>query len=153
MKDMYINSSWGWHPEDKLEELFHPDARFILVRRPLEEGLGEVVAFLSFRFDMEEGEEVAYLHEVHVCSSCRRQGLGRILTDQLRRIASHYKMSSVMLTVFDANTPALKLYESLGFVLHPTSPGYVDDGSDSDEEWVDENEEADDYHILYCRCA
>lgn len=57
----YINSSWGWHPEDKLEELFHPDARFILVRRVLDEDLGEVVAFLSFRFDTEEGEEVAYL--------------------------------------------------------------------------------------------
>ncbi|KAI4528805.1 hypothetical protein K525DRAFT_256095 [Schizophyllum commune Loenen D] len=132
MKDMYLASSWGWHPEDKLEELFHPDARFILVRRPLDEGLGEVVAFLSFRFDMEEGKEVAYLYEVHVCSSCRRQGLGRILTDQLCRIASHYKMSSVI------------------FVLHPTSPGYTDEGSESDEEWVDEDGEADDYRILYC---
>ncbi|KAL1697341.1 acyl-CoA N-acyltransferase [Schizophyllum commune] len=121
MKDMYIESSWGWHPADKLEELFHPDARFILVRRMLAEGLSEVVAFLSFRFDMEEGEEVAYL------------------------------------TTLDANTaanaPALKLYESLGFVLHPTSPGYVDEGSESDEEWVDEDEETDDYRILYCRCA
>ena len=57
-----MNSSWGWHPEDKLEELFHPDARFILVRRPLSAGPSdEVVAFLSFRFDVEEGEEVAYL--------------------------------------------------------------------------------------------
>ena len=27
------------------------------------------------------------------------------------------------------------------FVLHPTSPGYVDEGSESDEEWVDEDEE------------
>ncbi|KAL1753328.1 acyl-CoA N-acyltransferase [Schizophyllum commune] len=122
MKDMYIKSSWGWHPADKLEELFHPDARFILVRRMLAEGLSEVVAFLSFRFDMEEGEEVAYLYEVHVCSSCRRQGLGRILTDQIRRIASHYKMSSVMLTVFEANAPALKLYESLGYVYQYMTP-------------------------------
>ena len=39
------------------------------------------------------------------------------------------------------------------FVLHSTSPGYVDEGSESDEEWVDEDEEADDYRILYCRCA
>uniref|UniRef100_D8PQV5 N-alpha-acetyltransferase 40 n=1 Tax=Schizophyllum commune (strain H4-8 / FGSC 9210) TaxID=578458 RepID=D8PQV5_SCHCM len=108
-----MNSSWGWHPEQKLDELFHPDARFILVRRLRDEGLSEVVAYLSFRFDMEEGEEVAYLYEVHVCSSCRRQSLGRILTDQIRRVASHYKMSSVMLTVFEGATLCNGLQDDL----------------------------------------
>ena len=57
-------SSFGWNPEEKKEELFHPDSRFILVRTTnnpqaenCDDGISTLVAFSMFRFDYEEYEE------------------------------------------------------------------------------------------------
>ncbi|KAL1738295.1 acyl-CoA N-acyltransferase, partial [Schizophyllum fasciatum] len=150
MKDMYENSSWGWDPEDKYEELFHKDTRFILARRKADDN--ELIGYAAFRFEVEEGEDVVYLYEVQISNSCRRQGLGRILMEQARRIGEQYKMNRIMLTVFNANVPALKLYESLGFCLDPASPGYVGEDSDSAGDVGEEEAEEADYRILSRSC-
>ncbi|TRM66152.1 acyl-CoA N-acyltransferase [Schizophyllum amplum] len=152
MQDMYKKSSWGWNPDSKRKELYHEDARFILVTR-ITADIPEVLAFLTFRFEVEGDEDVAYLYELQICQSCRRQGLGRILMDQLRRIGAHYKMSKIMLTVFNANRPALQFYRALGFELDPTSPGGYDHDSDSDSEDAEDEEEGYDYQILSLSCT
>ena len=57
----------GWDPPSKKQELFHPDSRFVLLRRPqpqdnLDPLCGEldIMAYSMFRFDMEDDECVLY---------------------------------------------------------------------------------------------
>jgi hypothetical protein len=57
----------GWDPPSKKQELFHPDSRFVLLRRPqpqdnLDPLCGEldIRAYSMFRFDMEDDECVLY---------------------------------------------------------------------------------------------
>ncbi|KAF9785540.1 acyl-CoA N-acyltransferase [Thelephora terrestris] len=151
MKEMYEGSSFGWNPTKKKRELFHKLARFILVRT---RESAEVVAFTSFRFEEEDGFAVVYCYELHVSPNFHRCGLGRKLARMLFDICRQRRLDKVMLTVFKANTIAIRFYENIGFVLDPSSPEYgstlpADDGDDS---WEDEggghvNEECD-YMIL-----
>jgi len=61
----YTNSSFGWDPDSKRQELFHTLARFILVY-----GDEEVLsAFCAFRFEVEDEEDVLYLY-VLCCVLC-----------------------------------------------------------------------------------
>lgn len=65
-------SSMGWHPSDKQIELFHSEARFIILSCTAEESDGDgalpdgaeiaetIVGFSMFRFDYEEGEMLLY---------------------------------------------------------------------------------------------
>ena len=58
------SSSFGWNPKEKMKEIFHKDGRLILVAS---KGHGDLLAFASFRFDVEpncEGvnEDVLYLY-------------------------------------------------------------------------------------------
>lgn len=58
MKDSYSNSSWGWDPAEKKDELFHPDARYLLLYT--EDQRTNLVGFTGFRFDMDEEHAVLY---------------------------------------------------------------------------------------------
>jgi hypothetical protein len=51
----YIKSSFGWDPSSKLEELFAPVSRFILVHAE-----GKLVGFVMFRFEYEYRENILY---------------------------------------------------------------------------------------------
>ncbi|KAI0307806.1 acyl-CoA N-acyltransferase [Multifurca ochricompacta] len=125
MRQMYIKSSMGWDPPSKKEELFHPDSRFVLLRylqAQLEDGLdplGEkppIVAYSTFRFDMENDECVLYCYELQVSQFMQRSGIGRALMLCLCDIAREWSMQKVMLTVFKENQRAVLFYKAMGFV-------------------------------------
>lgn len=59
----YANSAFGWDPPSKQQELFDPLSRFILCRKSEDSIDGSetpLAAYTMFRFDSEEGEDVAY---------------------------------------------------------------------------------------------
>ncbi|KAF9650498.1 hypothetical protein BDM02DRAFT_3185340 [Thelephora ganbajun] len=171
MQEMYETSSFCWNPTKKKREMFHKLGRFILVRSKKST---KIVAFTSFRFEEEEEYGVVYCYELHVSPAFHRCGLGRKLTQMLFDICKRRGLDKVMLTVFKgticrnypaprhlsfygsfkANETAILFYQSIGFTLDPSSPGYgaslpVDDG---DDDWEDEGrgyvDEECDYMIL-----
>ncbi|KZP31295.1 acyl-CoA N-acyltransferase [Athelia psychrophila] len=146
MRDMYVKSAFGWDPSSKQEELFDKMSRFILCRMSDDSEGGPLVAYTIFRFDREEGEDVAYCYELQVAESSRKRGLGKALMQKLCSIGSKWRMKKAMLTVLKENTAAVKFYTSTGFAVDPTSPEYQ---SDEDEDWDDEDQDEEyDYVIL-----
>lgn len=78
---------------------------------------GTVVGRLHVgRREMHPGEEVAYVYDVAVDQGQRGRGHGRSLMLLAERVALDAGDRRIGLHVFAGNTPALRLYESLGYV-------------------------------------
>jgi len=93
-----------------------------------------LVAFAAFRFEFENGHNILYCYDLQVSEASRRHGLGRALMNHLATIGADFGLDNIMLTVFKANTRALKFYNGLGFEMDQNSP------DDDDEE---------DYKLLF----
>jgi len=66
---------------------------------------------------------VLYLFEIQLERSARRRGLGKHLMRIVEVVAKRTSMGWVMLTVFNENRSARKLYiEKLGYMVDETSP-------------------------------
>jgi hypothetical protein len=58
----YVNSSFGWNPSSKRNELFGEDSRYLLVR-PFDSSRNVTtapVAYAMFQFERENKENVVY---------------------------------------------------------------------------------------------
>ncbi len=64
---------------------------------------------------MHPGQVVAYVFDVEVDERFRGRGFGRALMIQAERLALASGDTRLGLHVVTANTPALRLYESLGY--------------------------------------
>ncbi|CCM05143.1 uncharacterized protein FIBRA_07352 [Fibroporia radiculosa] len=150
MRDIYVHSSFGWDPPSKEAELFHPLSRFVLVRSlggDREGAPAALLAFVHFRFEREEGQNVVYCYEIQVRTDARRAGVGKRLMAVLERVGRRWRMQKIMLTVFKVNSSARGFYAALGFEVDETSPEYVDSGEEEDGEDEDSAENYD-YEIL-----
>ncbi|KAG5654086.1 hypothetical protein H0H81_007500 [Sphagnurus paluster] len=105
-----LKSSFGWDPKSKMEELFNPMSRFLLI-----ESDDQLIAFSMFRFESEEGEDVLYCYDLQIQRLQQRNGLGSFLIQALVAIATAWRMEKVVLTVFKANHSAIKFYEASGY--------------------------------------
>ncbi|KAI9595460.1 hypothetical protein BDF19DRAFT_71933 [Syncephalis fuscata] len=141
MRAIYTTASWDWDKEEKRAELFHKDSRFIIAQsnssddslKPVDnEQFNKVIrqwlAFAMFRFDTEEQMAsddmipVLYCYELQVDCSAQGQGIGRILMQEMDKIAAHWHMTKIMLTLIKINTPAKLFYQQLGFTIDEISP-------------------------------
>jgi len=105
--------------EKKKAELFHKDARYIVVRQSSNDSLA---AFVHFRFDIEDSIEVLYLYEIQVEKKVRGKGLGRYLMILMETIAFHYNMKRIVLTVLKSEVNVVKFYFSLHYEIESYSP-------------------------------
>ncbi|KAF9270283.1 acyl-CoA N-acyltransferase [Marasmius fiardii PR-910] len=117
MYQLYLDSSSGWNPEDKKEELFDSLSRFIILNNG-----DATAAYTMFRFEYEEGFNLLYCYELQIQESYQRKGLGKFLMNTLDSIAGKWKMDEIVLTVFKANVSASRFYKALGFSVDPSSP-------------------------------
>jgi len=144
---VHYEETWGWNRNEKMKELFHPAARFIVVTnaKGVETNLqynsvdipidpSEIVAFTIYRFDWDDEDEpehpVLYCYELQVLNSFQAHGLGRLLMSQLVTIAERLRMWKVMLTCFKRNEGAISFYRRCGFDIDSNSPssfGNVDE--------------------------
>lgn len=121
MRNLY-EDVWGWKPAEKQTELKHPDARYLIVHA----ADGSTVAYVHFRFEVEDAIPILYIYEVQLVPGVQRKGLGVFLMTLLKLVAKKSQLEAIMLTVLDANTSALKLYTKLGYKPHATSPSQAD---------------------------
>lgn len=86
-----------------------------------------VVAFVQYRFVVEEELPVLYLYEIQLEKVVQSKGLGKFLMQLLELIARKNNMKAIMLTIQKSNEAALNFYMSkLSYKISSTSPSLVD---------------------------
>ena len=98
--------SMPWSSEDFLEMVEAEYAHYYVA-----ESNGRIVGCCGVRNLMGEGE----ITNVVVAASYRRQGIGRQMLEYLLREVKTLGIGDCTLEVRVSNTPAIRLYESLGF--------------------------------------
>jgi ribosomal protein S18 acetylase RimI-like enzyme len=98
----------------RLEELLETPRSQVLV---VENGRG-VVGAVNFwiKPDLAHGDTVIEVPMLVVAEDHRRNGLGRLLMEEVRNIASEHGASLIELVATTANVAAREFYHSLGFV-------------------------------------
>ncbi|GLJ54725.1 hypothetical protein SUGI_1175530 [Cryptomeria japonica] len=131
-------SEWASEQKTKRREMVALEACYIFVRKILDnngdnhEGLwageGEpLVAFVQYRFIVEEEIPVLYVYELQLEECVQRRGLGKFLMQLIELIARKNNMKAVMLTVQKRNTSAISFYTNkLRYVISSISPSRVD---------------------------
>lgn len=115
--------SFPWSTRFFLEELRVECARSLVAE--LE---GRIVGYVLFWLLPDEID----IHNVAVHTGFRRRGLGRLLLEQVMEQGRQRKLTQVTLEVRESNTPAQRLYESMGFVKTGLRKGYyADNGEDA----------------------
>ncbi|MFE6785998.1 GNAT family N-acetyltransferase [Streptomyces sp. NPDC057680] len=77
---------------------------------------GRPAGFLwTGRIDLEEGRRAAFVYDIEVEEAHRGHGYGRALMLLAERVAREAGETLLGLHVFAGNTPAIRLYESLGY--------------------------------------
>ena len=106
--------------QDYLQTMFEADDRHILVA----EENGRIVAFACLAEIMtaatpyRPSRRFLEVDEVGVDESSRRQGAGRKLFEEIRRIAKEKGFTKIELNMWEFNEDALKFYESIGFATY-----------------------------------
>ena len=111
---------WPATPESFWEDINNADATsFALV--------GSDNQMLGFGQVRHREQKYGHLARVVISPAHRGQGLGRTLCSNLMREApTLHPITAYSLFVYDDNTPAIRLYDSLGFLPQGTHPQYPD---------------------------
>ena len=110
-----------WSTRFFLDELQVDCARSILA-----EVEGRIVGYVLFWFLPEEID----IHNIAVHPDFRRQGIGRLLLEQVVDAARRQERLRVTLDVRFSNAPAQNLYRSFGFVIRGLRKGYYSDNGE-----------------------
>lgn len=129
----YAASEVKWSPASKRKEMVLPDMRYLVLTEELQQEnwtlLSEqkpdrsVLGFVSFMTTYEDGIEVLYVYEIHLCDDLRGQGVGTLLMIMVEEIGRKIGLEKCMLTVFKSNKKAVAWYERCGYSLDDFSPG------------------------------
>ena len=110
-----------WSTRFFLDELQVDCARSILA-----EVDGRIVGYVLFWFVLEEVD----IHNIAVHPDFRRQGIGRLLLEQVVDAARRQDRLRVTLDVRFSNAPAQNLYRSFGFVIRGLRKAYYSDNGE-----------------------
>ncbi|XP_049412057.1 LOW QUALITY PROTEIN: uncharacterized protein LOC125875041 [Solanum stenotomum] len=87
---------------------------------------GHLVAFVHYRFTIEEEIPVLYVYELQLEHRVQGKGLGKFLMVLIELIAQKGKMSAVVLTVQKANMIAMNFYRNkLRYLISTMSPSQM----------------------------
>ena len=100
----------------------NPAARYLVADRP-GGGLGGYAACWAV---MDEGQ----VTNISVMPEFRRHGLGRLLLEELIRLAANENLHQLVLEVRTGNIAARRLYESCGFQSVGLRRGYYEDNGE-----------------------
>lgn len=109
--------SMPWKPQDFLEMVEADYAYYYVAEED-----GEIAGCCGIRNMAGEGE----ITNVAVAKKFRRRGIGRALMEYMLKEAELLGMESATLEVRISNTPAIRLYESLGFQGEGVRPNFYE---------------------------
>ena len=93
-----------------------------------DESIGEPVGLLDlFRIDADVMQHVMSLG-MYVRAEYHGLGVGTALMDAMKVLAKRLNVSRIILTVFEGNTPAERLYAKVGFIECGKLPGWLQEG-------------------------
>ncbi|KAF2184966.1 acyl-CoA N-acyltransferase [Zopfia rhizophila CBS 207.26] len=143
----YKASSIGWNPREKQKEMLDKDMRYLLLRRdsssetstpnvstptssasppPSSLNTSTILGFLSFMLTYDDppyaDRPVLYIYEVHLSEVLRGKGVGSHLVQVAETVARRIGIEKCMLTVFNRNEGARRLYARLGYHRDGCSP-------------------------------
>ena len=58
-----------------------------------------------------------YIEDICIKSTCRRNGLGRLLFEYIKKFANKEKVDSIQLSVWNFNKDAIEFYKSMGMTV------------------------------------
>lgn len=105
-----------WSAQSLREELDNPLAHF----RVAEDESGAVLGYAGMHVLADEG----FITNVAVSPAARRQGVGKALLQDLAVYGAGNRFYRITLEVRVSNTPAIALYEGLGYVRDGVRPGF-----------------------------
>ncbi|TIA95196.1 hypothetical protein E3P94_03821 [Wallemia ichthyophaga] len=118
--------------DEKYNEIFNEESRIVMLEQK-----NHLKAFVSLRFDTEEGEDdriyaVVYLYELQVEKDCRGKKIGKRCIDALNTLTKHLKLDKTMLTVSKSldNPFAVKFYSNNQFIFDEIDPSWYEGGED-----------------------
>jgi RimJ/RimL family protein N-acetyltransferase len=114
-----------WSP-GTYEEWFDKRRVFPIVCE--DESIGEPVGLLDLSRPDPDVMQHMMMLGMYVRAEYQGLGVGTQLMDAMKILAKRLHLSRVMLTVFEGNTPAEKLYRKAGFVECGTLPGWLQEG-------------------------
>lgn len=131
--ESFVSGELGAGPEDARvvrerslrEELTRTWARV----RAARDDAGTLVGYTLFWHVVDE----VHLLNVAVAVSARRRGLGSALMEDLFEYARASAVVRILLEVRASNTPAIAMYDSLGFTRFNVRARYYSDGEDAIE--------------------
>jgi len=84
------------------------------------------------KFDRLGLRRIGHVISIAILPEYRRRGIAKtLLLNALNALKEHYGCEEVYLEVRVSNSPAVALYQKLGFVIVKTSKGYYVDGEDA----------------------
>ena len=108
-----------WSAQALEEELENPLALFQVA----EDEDGRVLGYVGVHFVGDEG----FITNVAVSPAARRRGVGRALLQALTDYGAAQGMYRITLEVRVSNTPAIALYEGMGYTRDGVRPGFYRD--------------------------
>ncbi|CAF0821415.1 unnamed protein product [Rotaria sordida] len=106
MKILYEQSNDGYNFDEKQNELFSNQSRYLLILS----SNNLLLAFAHFRFDIDYGSRVLYLYELQVNKNYQGQGLGQWIVEQMKLFCQKTQMLKIILTVYKINKKAIDFY-------------------------------------------
>lgn len=110
--------SMPWHRESFVEMINNENAIYLVA----EDDCGVVCGCIGLLCIAGEGD----ICNVVVHKDYRRRGIGRALVEGILKDGEANELTAFTLEVRVSNTPAIKLYESFGFVNEGIRPGFYD---------------------------
>uniref|UniRef100_A0A182WHD3 N-alpha-acetyltransferase 40 n=1 Tax=Anopheles minimus TaxID=112268 RepID=A0A182WHD3_9DIPT len=115
----YRACSLGWQPKIKQADLNKPWARYLVA---MDLATKKPAAYTMFRFDLDYGRSVLYCYELQVEAEYQRKGLGAFMMKALEKMAQHFSLEHVVLTVLKNNDDGMRFYRRLGYKVDEMSP-------------------------------
>jgi N-alpha-acetyltransferase 40 len=127
-------TDWSWNEKKKMEELRHPEARYLIARAApssLVSGTskGDIVGFAHIRFELEGIYEVTYIYELQIAQMAQKHGLGKRIMQLIELVSVKLAMKWVMLTVFKGNDAAGNFYTKLKYELDEIDPSLCEENA------------------------
>ena len=108
IKDIFISDFDDfWNYNILKEELESPNSKYIIANT----NDGEIIGFAGIKVLVDNAD----IMNIVVKKSCRNQGVGNSLLNNLISLCKNSNLSSLSLEVNEDNLPAIHLYEKVGF--------------------------------------